>query len=237
MGTCAFHREAWLRYPKPDQCAIPICRRPYRQPQTINHQKPMPAFPRNLQEIKDRRELERRPKPKGGTADELTPDLGGKFEQANLGEVLHAHHGDDEPGKHGPKSLAQKKFLGKTPGERADLFEGFYALNEIQAWIIGETSRLLDKINHTICDFNRAATQAKRDEAQQNYDGATTEFNNFVASLNNPTPAAPPNDNFGPTINSATVEPIQTGGYYTSARVIIEWRGGTHSGSSLIHVP
>ena len=150
--------------------------------------------------------------------------------------MKHAHHGDEKQEHTGRfKSKVQKEFLALPKATQDDMIEGMHALDEIEKWIVGETSRLLDKINHALADFNEADSPTKSDEAQGNYDDATKEFNKFVDKLNNPT--ADPDGYFGATINSATIEPIQTGGYYVSARVIIEWRGGTHSGSSLIHVP
>jgi hypothetical protein len=192
----------------------------------------MPAFPQNLQEIKERRDKERRPKPLA-TNDKLTPSLGAKFAQANLKEVKHAHDEDEVEGPAGPKSVAQQEFLKLDKFTQNDLKEGKFALDEIQKWIVGETSRLLDKINQGLADFNEAGSPAASAAAQDKYEAATKAFNDFVSDLNNPEGTS-----FGATINAANIEPIQSsGGYYTSARVIIQWLGGTHSGSSLVHVP
>jgi len=181
----------------------------------------MPAFPRDLKEIKARQEGDRRPKPQAKD-DPLTPELGKKFGQANKEEVKHAHHED----------LDTKAFKALAPETQKDLEEGLLALDEIFKWIRGETSRLLDKINQGLADFNEADDPVKSGAAQKKYNAATEEFTKFVNELNNPDGTS-----FGATINAANIEPIQEGGYYTSARVVIQWLGGTHSDSSMLHVP
>jgi hypothetical protein len=190
----------------------------------------MPAFPRNLKEIKIRRAKERRPKPLVKN-DPIADYLGPKFKQANIGAVKHAHHEDLLEDDSVP-SPAKKAFQKLTPRKKQDLINGLDALGEIFKWIMGETSRLLDNINQGLAAFNEANAKAKGAAAARKYTAATKAFNKFVNDLNNPKGTS-----FGATINAANIEPIQDGGYYTSARVVIAWLGGTHSGSSLIHVP
>jgi len=188
----------------------------------------MPAFPRKLKEIKERQEKERRKKPNKSEG----PPLGPKFELANTKEVKHLHREDLEKKtlKDLEPVLDAETFEDLKNGTLTieDLKDGFNALEEIFKWILGETSRLLDEVNQGLADFTATGNQKK-------YDDATAAFNKFVDKLNDP--AVDANGSFGATINAANIEPVQDGGYYTSARVVIAWLGGTHSGSSLIHVP
>src|SRR5262245_1675821 len=237
MGTCALRRQAWLQCAKSGQSPIPISLN-ILSTQTINHKGPMTAFPKDLKEIKDRIKKERREKP--GKDDKLTPKLSPFFIQANEKPVKHAHHEDLEENSQTPAMLA---FVALPDPDREKLENGLLALDQIFQWIMGETSKLLDKINQAIADFNEAdpntdPTQPTSEAAAvKKYYAATDAFNAFVYKLNDPTPTPDGSGYFGATINAANIEPIQTGGYYTSASVVIQWRGGTHSGSSQIHVP
>jgi hypothetical protein len=133
-----------------------------------------------------------------------------KFVQANLEPVPHKHHGD--------------------PGAEND--PGLLALDQIFIWIKGEVAILLHEINKKILAFNAGHPGGN----QQQYDQAVRALKDFINTLNNE--AVNPNGNFGPTINFADVEPIRdSSGFYTSARVVVQWQGGTHSDSSMIHVP
>jgi hypothetical protein len=168
----------------------------------------MPAFPRELAEIKAHRQEHRRPKPSEGE----TGDLGSFFKLAQKQELPHVHNLNNQ----------------SAP---PNLIKGKKALDEIFKWILSETAERLDQVNQGIALFN-----ANNDQTL--YDTATKAFADFVSSLNDPTPAPGGSGAFGPTINAATIDPIQNaGGYCTSAKVIVQWLGGTHSDSSMIHVP
>jgi hypothetical protein len=154
----------------------------------------------------------RRRKPDNNPAFE-DANLRPMFVQANQGPVPHIHHGD--------------------PGAEND--PGLLALDQIFIWIKGEVALLIHEINLGVFDFN-AGHGPGGAGPQNRFNNAVAAFKNFVNSLNNE--AVNPNGNFGPTINFAEIEPIRDGsGFYTSARVVVQWQGGTHSDSSMSHVP
>jgi len=168
----------------------------------------MPAFPRELTEIKAHREEHRRPKPSEGEGGPLGPI----FKDAQKQRVAHVHDLNDQ----------------STP---VNLRNGKKALDEIFKWILSETAERLDKVNQGIALFNANGDQTL-------YNTATKAFTDFVNSLNDPTPDPGGSGAFGPTINAASIDPIQdAGGYCTSAKVVVQWLGGTHSDGSTIHVP
>src|SRR5262245_59584954 len=197
MGTCALRRQAWLQCAKSGQSPIPISLN-ILSTQTINHKGPMTAFPRDLKEIKDRIKKERREKP--GKDDKLTPKLSPFFIQANKEPVKHAHHEDlEENSQPTPAMLA---LVALPDPDREKLENGLLALDQIFQWILGEASKLLDKINQAIADFNEA-DDAHEGAAVDKYYAATRAFNEFVNDLNNPDGTS-----FGATINAANIEPI-----------------------------
>ncbi len=154
----------------------------------------------------------RRRKPDNNPAEEPA-DLRPMFVRANQGPVPHVHHRD--------------------PGSDTDA--GLRALDQIFIWIKGEVALLIHEINQGVFEFN-AGHGPGGVGPQNRFNNAVAALKNFVNSLNNE--AVNPNGNFGPTINFAEVEPILDGsGFYTSARIVVQWQGGTHSDSSIIHVP
>ncbi len=151
----------------------------------------------------------RRPKPKE-TADPLSPGLEPQFKQANLGPVPHLHREDPA-----------------APNDK-----GLQALYEVFKYIQSQAADLIFDINKGIEDFRDTGSQAK-------YKAAVDKFDAFLANLNDPKPStAGGAGEFGPTINTADIDPIKNDeGFYTTARVVVQWLGGTHSDSSMVHVP
>ena len=152
----------------------------------------------------------RRPKP-NEVADPETPGLEPEFKQANKGPVRHLHRDD-------PAGANDK---------------GLQALYEVFKYIQGRAADLIYEVNKGIEEFRDGKGTGR-------YDTAVSNFDTFLADLNDPKPSGSPGarNEFGPTINSADIDPIENDeGFYTSARVIVQWLGGTHSDSSVIHVP
>ena len=115
-------------------------------------------------------------------------------------------------------------------------------MDEIFLWIKGRTAELLDKVNERLLAFNSATKKADEKALQDAYNQAVRDFKNFVNRLNDETKLDDLPDEedfaFGPTINAANIKPIRDGeGFYTSVKIIVQWQGGTHSDSTVTHVP
>ena len=139
------------------------------------------------------------------------------LEVARSSSIPHSHHDD----------------VHQTP----ELVAGLEALDQIFNWIQTRTGELLEEINQRLLAFNTAPSAG----AQTAYNTAVRDFKKFVNTLNDETPGRQFTDasfSFGPTINAANIQPIQDGdGFYTSVKIIVQWQGGTHSDSTVTHVP
>ena len=164
-----------------------------------------------------------RDKPGTVLEDQNKPALMERLKEALHGPVAHSHHGE--------------------PTSDEKLKSGKEALDEIFKWIKFRTAELLDEVNERMLAFNKAANKADEKNLQDAYDAAVRDFKNFVNSLNDETavpPGAFPPDKFafGPTINAANITPLRDGdGFYTSVKIVVQWQGGTHSDSTVTHVP
>ena len=103
---------------------------------------------------------------------------------------------------------------------------GKLALDEVFRWILSAAQELINDINATIVNFQKADTQETRDA----YTTAVLALDDFQNKLN-----AQHNGAFyGPAIKTATIEPILSGGFIVAANVNVQWNG-THSDGSTIH--